>query len=175
LQRRWSVCDKAIHKRPIGAAAIGGEMQERRGDRIAVVGDAAPARLDEAPQCENVFAAGHQPRVHQQGECAVGRRGRRRRRRACGSAPDSDASAGERDQIACELRAQNPPHRAQVAERLVERGGADREIAGGAGGGEHAQPIDRLVLECKHLHGRHRITGHCPPRRAVLAKALVPS
>ena len=179
LRRSGGIGQHGIHDRLIGATAIGSDVHDRSGDRIAVMHDGAVARLDEAAERDERVAAGHDAGVDEERDRAVRGDGWTEWRDCGRAAPDSHAATGDRVEVAGEVGPHRAADRAEVAEGLEERGAADREITGGAGGGQQAESIDSAILKHDGLHARKGrrvppltasgIRGGNRPRRASLA------
>ena len=63
-------------------------------------------------------------------------------------------------------------HDAEVAERLDERAAADRQVAGGPGGGEGGEPVDGVILEDDGIHEQDLAAGGWGIRAAAFAAAV---
>ena len=86
---------------------------------------------------------------------AAGGRGQR--------APERDAAIGDGGQMAGERGPHHAMHAADDRERLAECLGPDRDVAGGAEGGEGPEPVDAGIFKNDYLHGKS-------PRRRRWAK-----
>ena len=179
LRRGGGIGQHGIHDRLIGATAVGSDVHDRCGDHIAVMHDRAVARLDEATERDERVTAGHDAGVDEERDRAVRGDGRAWRRDRGRAAPHSHAAAGDRVEIAGEVGPHRAADRAEVAEGLEERGAADREVAGGAGGGQQAELADSRIFKNDGLHARKGrrappvtasgIRGGDRPRRVSLA------
>ena len=100
----------------IGATAIGGRVQEGRGDRGPGADDRSATGLDQTAERDEIVAAGHGAGVDQQHDRAVRGNGWAGRRERGRTAPQGDAAAGDGCKVAGQVGPQRPVHGAEVAE-----------------------------------------------------------
>ena len=164
IRRTGGIGKHRIHDGLIRAAAIGRQMNDRCGDRIAVRDDGAMAGLDKAAERDERVAAGHDAGVDEERDRAVRGGGRARRGQRGRATPQCHPAAGDRLQVAGEMGPHRAADRAEVAEGLHERGTADGEVTGGPRGGQQAELADSTILEHDGLHA-HK--GRPVPRVAA--------
>ena len=119
IRRTGGIGKHRIHDGLIRAAAIGRQMNDRCGDRIAVRDDGAMAGLDKAAERDERVAAGHDAGVDEERDRAVRGGGRARRGQRGRATPQCHPAAGDRLQVAGEVGPHWPRASTSVEQPMV--------------------------------------------------------